>query len=108
MKELFSALLRDYATAVTVTTGQQSIATRAFVQPVRSASAHEKKISPLGMVEPGQTVYIGPADVPIKDATIRCRGVRYRTRRTETLLLGDSAVYTWGVLTREGEEEADV
>jgi len=108
MKELFSALLRDYAQPVTILREDGSVSTRAFVQPVRAASQHENKAHPLGLVPPGQAVYIGPADTPIADAAILCAGVRWRVRRWEAILVGEKSLYTWGALTREGEEEADV
>ena len=108
MKELFSALLRDYAQPVTILKEDGAIPTRAFVQPVRSASRHEKKGHPLGRVLPGQAIYIGPADVAIDDAALSLNGVRWRMRRSEAILVGGEALYLWGVLTREGEEEADV
>ena len=108
MKELFSALLRDWAQPVTILQGTEQIGTRAFVQPVRSASRHEKKGHPLGLVPPSQAVYIGPADIAVDDACILCAGVRWRVRRTEEILVGSEGLYTWAALTREGEEKADV
>lgn len=108
MKALFSALLRDWAQPVTILRPNGRAEARAFVQPVRSVSQHEKKAHPLGLLSPGQAVYIGPADKSIQDAAILCAGVRWRVRRTETILVGDEGLYTWGVLTREGEDETDV
>lgn len=108
MKALFSALLHDWAQPVSILTDSGRTDIRAFVQPVRTASQHEKKAHPLGLLSPGQAVYIGPADTPIADAAILCAGVTWRVRRTETILVGAEQLYTWGVLTREGEEAADV
>ena len=108
MKELFSALLRDWAQPVSVLRGTEQISTRAFVQPVRSAARHEKKGHPLGLQLPGEAVYIGPADLPVDGSSVLCAGVRWRVRRTEEILVGSDALYTWAALTREGEEKADV
>ena len=108
MKELFSALLRDWAQPVTVLRDGEQSRTRAFVQPVRAASRHEKKGHPLGLNLPGEAVYIGPAEIPVTDAAVLCAGVRWRVRQAEEILVGSEGLYTWAALTREGEEEADV
>lgn len=107
MKELFSALLRDYATSVSVISEQKRTETRAFIQPVRTVARPARTGHPLGLVEPGQTVYIGPAGVEIEGAVILCGDRRYRVRRSETLLVSDEALYTWGVLTQEAEAPGD-
>ena len=85
---------------------QQSF--RAFLQLVTSKSWQnmEKVFGPLGEIPRGQYLYIGPAAQDVSSADyLRCNGVDYLVRRAEPILLGDEALYIWGLCVRKGADD---
>ena len=68
MKALIESILQGYGSLVTVRDGQSARTFRALVQPVteKGWASTRKLIESLGRVPKGQYVYIGPAEMEIK------------------------------------------
>lgn len=80
----------------------------ALVLPVRSRSrrAMERTEGATGLVGPEQYVFLGPAESALAAGeTAAADGVSYLVRRAERLCVG-GAVYTWGLLVRDGGDAA--
>lgn len=108
MKQTITRILAQYGSTVTLrgTDGEKTI--RAFVQPVtaKSEEAMRRYIETLGELPRGKFIYIGPVETPAHaDDTLVCQGRAFRVCRAETLMLGDEALYIWGLLREEGGEE---
>ena len=79
MKALIESILQGYGSLVTVRDGQSARTFRALVQPVteKGWASTRKLIESLGRVPKGQYVYIGPAEMEIKQG----QTVEVRRRR---------------------------
>ena len=94
MKALIESILQGYGSLVTVRDGQSARTFRALVQPVteKGWASTRKLIESLGRVPKGQYVYIGPAEMEIKQGqTVEVRQEAYVVRRSETMALGEQA-----------------
>lgn len=105
MKKMVAKILRQYGTAMVITSGDQAKTVRGFFQPVRSKS-WQNMVSldtPLGEVPRGQYIYIGPPDTEAADGDILTVGEKsYVFRRVEPYYYGDEAVYLWGLCMEKG------
>ena len=109
MKALIESILQGYGSLVTVRDGQSARTFRALVQPVteKGWASTRKLIESLGRVPKGQYVYIGPAEMEIKQGqTVEVRQEAYVVRRSETMALGDETLYVWALLTKAGGAES--
>ena len=109
MKALIESILQGYGRLVTVRDGQSARTFRALVQPVteKGWASTRKLIESLGRVPKGQYVYIGPAEMEIKQGqTVEVRQEAYVVRRSETMALGDETLYVWALLTKAGGAES--
>jgi len=81
MKEMaWERVLRRYGQEVTVRTGEETVAVRAFLQ---EAEEDESLVpSPLGLRREERAVYFGPVGVPLlpRESTVEWRGRRYMVR----------------------------
>ncbi len=78
----------------------------AALYPVTDRSRRNLRLvaGELGMAPAGVYVYIGPLEPALEEGgVVTADGVRYRVRRAETLALGETQFYRWGLLTKEGE-----
>lgn len=108
MREIIEGIIDSYGSCVTAVTGGAAHSFRAFLQPVTSKSWQnmQKVFGPLGEIPRGQYLYIGPMDEDIAGADhIECHGVDYLVRRTDSILVGDEALYIWGLCVRKGADD---
>ena len=102
---MVDGILRQYGTAMTVRQGENTRSVRGFFQPVRSKSWQSMVdlATPLGEVFRGQYIYIGPADVAVREGDLVILGQKsYFLRRVELYYYGDEPVYTWGLCVEKG------
>ena len=108
MREIIERIIADYGSTVTAAENGGERSFRAFLQPVTSKSWQnmERVFGPLGEIPRGQYLYIGPAEQDISGADhLRCGGVDYIVRRAEPILVGDEALYLWGLCVRKGADD---
>lgn len=106
-------LIERYGQRVEAVTedGVSSGSYRAFIQPVR----YKNKMylndveSPIGTVSENYYLYIGPADVQLKEnegrVIIRSDSMRCTAERAESVYLGTEPIYVWAILRRVVEED---
>ena len=108
MKRTLASALRRFGTTVKLHRPDgTTVSHKAIFQPVTSKSvqAMQKSIPAGGVLEPGQYLYIGAADVqPTQDDTLECAGRKYRLRRCEAIYFRDAAAFYWALCTPDGRE----
>ena len=105
MKDIISRVIRDYGSTVTVVKEDEAVDVRAFLQLVTSKSWQnmERMIPSGGQIKRGQFLYIGPAEVDVKDAVhLECNGRRFRVRRADVILFQDKPLFIWGLCVEGG------
>lgn len=108
MNKIISRIIRDYGSTVTVVGEDESTSVRAFLQLVTSKSWQnmERMIPSGGQIKRGQFLYIGPADVDVKDAVrLECGGRIFRVRRADVILFRDEPLFIWGLCVEGGPED---
>ena len=108
MRAIIETIIENYGSAVTAVSGEDSVSFRAFLQLVTSKSWQnmERVFGPLGEIPRGQYLYLGPAGQDIAQADyLRCHGRDYIVRRADPILVGDEALYIWGLCVRKGAED---
>lgn len=105
MRKIMDGALRRYGTSVQVVHGNMTTPLKAIFQPV-SSKVTPKVVTPLGTVERGQYLYIGPASqaLDIHDRVI-VDGVSYLTTRVESYRDDKQEVYRWAVCVKEGGKD---
>ena len=101
MREILEGIIAHYGSAVTAVRNGQERGFRAFLQLVTSKSWQnmERVFGPLGEIPRGQYLYIGPAAQDVAQAEfLRCGG-------TESIYVGDEALYIWGLCVRKGADD---
>ena len=108
MRGLIEGIIERWGSAVTAVNGEDATTFRAFLQLVTSKSWQnmERVFGPLGEIPRGQYLYIGPAAQDISQAEfLRCGGTDYVVRRADPILVGDEALYIWGLCVRKGADD---
>ena len=108
MRKMVEKILKTYGTAVTLQQNGNSLAIRAFFQPVRSKSWQylEGNYSPLGEIPRGQYVYIGPIEPQaMAGDTVTVGEKSYWLRRTELVRNSEGPVYCWGLCVEKGGDD---
>ncbi len=108
MRAVIERIIESYGSTVTAVQGAQEQSFRAFLQPVTSKSWQnmERVFGPLGEIPRGQYLYLGPAAQDVSQADcLRCGGTDYLVRRAEPILVGDEALYLWGLCVRKGADD---
>lgn len=108
MKRMVDSLLRQHGTAMILCRSDGEFPVRGFFQPARSKSLQSvvSHNTPLGQMDRGQFIYIGPADVAVSQGdTLTVGDNSYILRRTEVYRYGDEPVYTWGLCMEKGGDD---
>lgn len=108
MRKMVDKILKQYGTAMTVSSESGSVDVKGFFQPVRAKSWQNtvEFHTPLGEIPRGQYVYIGPADTAVAEGDTLTVGNRdYLFRRAEPFYYGDQAVYLWGLCMEKGGDD---
>lgn len=104
---MVDGLLRQHGASLVLRRSDGEFPVRGFFQPVRSKGMQSvvSHNTPLGQLDRGQFIYIGPADVAVSQGDELVLGDRcYILRRTEVYRYGDEPVYTWGLCMEKGGE----
>lgn len=105
-------MLNTYGSKVTITVGDKTTLSRAFIQPLRYKSNvyRDKSINMGGFSDGRYYLYIGQADYEFSrtdNAIISCNGKQYVVHTSETFELCDEVLYVWAVLTVYKERRLD-
>ena len=106
MRKIMDGALLRYGTSVQVVHGNMTTPLKAIFQPVSSKNC-PTVVTPLGTVERGQYLYIGPADqaLDVHDRVI-VDGICYAVTRVESYRDDKQEVYRWAVCMKEGGKDA--
>lgn len=105
MKKMVETVLQRYGMAVQVVHDGISSPVKAFFQP-HGAKNVGSKVTPLGVTEQGQYLYMGPAGQYIEAGDdVIVDGVRYLVKRAESCRDGAGTVYRWALCAKKGGED---
>ena len=98
-------LMARWGTDMTIVSGEEHKTVRGFFRAVNSKSWQnmESVVSLLGEISRGQYVYLGPADVAVKEGDTLLLGEKsYLFRRVEPYYFGNQPIYQWGLCVEKG------
>ena len=105
MKRTMEDMMARWGTDMTIVSEGIEKTVRGFFRAVNSKSWQnmESVVSPLGEISRGQYVYLGPADVAVREGdTLNLGAKSYLFRRVEAYYLGNQPVYLWGLCVEKG------
>ena len=105
MRQTVEKLMTRYGTDMTIVSGEEQKTARGFFRAVNSKSWQnmESVVSLLGEISRGQYVYLGPADVAVKEGDTLLLGEKsYLFRRVEPYYFGNQPIYQWGLCVEKG------
>lgn len=109
MRQSIEGLFRSYGSTVSICKGKSKLTIRAFLQPITSRNWMniEHLFKSGGEIPRGRYIYIGPASAEIVDCDyMQMDQKRFRVRRTDTVYMGDTALYRWALCVEGGYDEA--
>ena len=98
-------LMARWGTDMTIVSGEEEKTVRGFFRAVNSKSWQnmESVVSLLGEISRGQYVYLGPANVAVKEGDTLNLGTKsYLFRRVESYYFGNQPIYLWGLCVEKG------
>lgn len=98
-------LFTRWGTDMTIVSAEEHKTVRGFFRAVNSKSWQnmESVVSLLGEISRGQYVYLGPADVAVKEGDTLLLGEKsYLFRRVEPYYFGNQPIYQWGLCVEKG------
>ena len=101
-------VLNRYGSDLVLRRGNEETAFRGFLQHSgsRSWQSVEKAYSPLGRIPRGQYILIAPLSVELKETDmVICDSLAVTIGKVETVLVGDRAVYQWGLCVEKGGDD---
>lgn len=105
MKVTMETLFTRWGTDMTIVSAEEHKTVRGFFRAVNSKSWQnmESVVSLLGEISRGQYVYLGPADVAVKEGDTLLIGEKsYLFRRVEPYYFGNQPIYQWGLCVEKG------
>lgn len=105
MKVTMENLFTRWGTDMTIVSEGTTKTVRGFFRAVNSKSWQnmESVVSLLGEISRGQYVYLGPADVAVKEGDTLLLGEKsYLFRRVEPYYFGNQPIYQWGLCVEKG------
>ena len=94
-----------WGTDMTIVSAEEHKTVRGFFRAVNSKSWQnmESVVSLLGEISRGQYIYLGPADVAVKEGDTLLLGEKsYLFRRVEPYYFGNQPIYQWGLCVEKG------
>ena len=105
MQKMVETVLQRYGMTVQVVHDGISTPVRAFFQPHGTKNIG-KKVTPLGLAEQGQYLYMGPAGQRIEPGDdVIVDGVSYPVKRVECCYDAERIVYRWALCVKKGGED---
>lgn len=108
MQRMMEKLLDSYGRDLELCRGDVRYRIRGILQPVtgRSESWIQVSNSPLGRVEDGRYLYIGPVEPQaMPEDLLLCEGACFVLRRCQCVEGFDGPAYCWGMCVRKGGED---
>ena len=108
MKNLIGYIIRRYGNDVRITHGDETYATKAFLQLVTSKSWQnmERMIPSAAEVPRGQFLYLGPPDVALSGYdTIEMDGRIFIVRRADAIVYRSQRIFIWGLCVEGGGDD---
>ena len=105
MKKTMETLMARWGTDMTIVSGEEETTVRGFFRAVNSKSWQnmESVVSLLGEISRGQYVYLGPANVAVKEGDTLNLGTKsYLFRRVEAYFFENQPIYLWGLCVETG------
>ena len=105
MKKTMETLMARWGTDMTIVSGEEEMTVRGFFRAVNSKSWQnmESVVSLLGEISRGQYVYLGPANVAVKEGDTLNLGTKsYLFRRVESYYFGNQPIYLGGLCVEKG------
>ena len=105
MRTRIENIMARYGTDMTIVSNKKENSVRGFFRAVNSKSwqSMESEATMLGEITRGQYVYLGPADVAVKEGdSLKVGGRSYLFRRVEPYYYRNEAVYQWGLCVEKG------
>ena len=105
MRKTMEPLFTRWGTDMTIVSAEEHKTVRGFFRAVNSKSWQnmESVVSLLGEISRGQYVYLGPADVAVKEGDTLLLGEKsYLFRRVEPYYFGNQPIYQWGLCVEKG------
>lgn len=97
-------MLKKYGRPVVVCTGKKEWSTNVLIQPLRYKNKMylDFERSEIGIKDNTCFLYIGPADVELKETETIIMGedCSYSVSRADVIYLGRNPIYIWAVLTK--------
>ena len=105
MRAAVEKVMAKYGTDLTIVSAEETKTARGFFRAVNSKSwqSMESEASLLGEITRGQYVYLGPAEVAVREGDSLVLGEKsYLFRRVELYYYGNQALYQWGLCVERG------
>lgn len=105
MERAIAQILRQYGTDMVLHHDGQEKTVRGFFQAVNAKSwqSMESQATLLGEISRGQYLYLGPAEVPVREGDVLALGQKqYLLRRVEVYRFMGKALYCWGLCVEKG------
>ena len=105
MRKKLEQAMERFGTELTIHHGEETKTLRGFFRAVNSKSWQnmESVVSLLGEISRGQYVYLGPANVAVKEGDTLNLGTKsYLFRRVEAYFFGNRPIYLWGLCVEKG------
>lgn len=105
MRQTVEKIFSQHGTDLTIVSGLEEKTVRGFFRAVNSKSWQnmESVVSLLGEISRGQYVYLGPANVAVKEGDTLNLGTKsYLFRRVEAYYFGNRPIYLWGLCVEKG------
>lgn len=100
-------LIARYGSQMKLLHDGETYTVRAFLQDTHAKSQEnvQREFSPLGEIPKGRFVYLGPVEpAAVAGDVLTWQGRQFLLRRAEPVLVGDTAVYRWGLCVEKGGE----
>ena len=105
MRERVASVMNRFGTDMTLSNPEGTATVRGFFWAVNSKSwqSMESEATLLGEIFRGQYVYLGPADVEIREGdTLSLGDKTYVLRRAEIFYYGNEPLYRWALCVEKG------
>lgn len=110
MDGAWAALLAKYGQRVVLHQGDNTVDTRAFLQPIREKGQAQSLPSPLGWQREDRFLYLGDPNCPLSNHGdwVEFEGNGYAVTSAHPVYVGASVSHIWAVLRpRDAREEAE-
>lgn len=102
ISDVVSSSIQRYGQDVTIYSGDDAVATRAFIEPLRYRTRLYigGDYRQLGTANRNKYLYVGNPNYPLEEyhSIIESGGIKYRPIRCEEYIVDNKCVYIWAIL----------